>query len=208
MATTAARAATRRETRREVLVDAASASFLERGVASTSVDDIVRRSGVAKGTFYLYFKSKDDVVNAVAERIVEGVAAFVEAAATEPGRSPVERLLALGRSVGQVGVEAQERELIERFHRPENRPIHDRLSERIVSRLLPTVGSIVQDGIEQGAFVPQDPRLSAAFVLSTFNSLHDLLTNEVTTERVASELDAFILRGLGYELARKPDSPS
>jgi AcrR family transcriptional regulator len=196
---TAARATERRESRRGALVDAAFGVFLEKGVAASSVDDIVEAAGVAKGTFYLYFRTKDDAINAVAERIVDGVAGVVEAAAATPGLSPVDRLLTLGRSVGQVGAAPNERELIEVFHRPENRAIHDRLMERIVARLVATVESIVSDGIAQGQFAKQDPHLAAGFVLATFTSLHDLVGSEAGVERVAAELNAFILRGLGCE---------
>jgi AcrR family transcriptional regulator len=198
VATTAARSAERRESRRGALVDAAFAVFMEKGVAASSVDDIVAAAGVAKGTFYLYFPTKDDAINAVAERVVDGVARTVETAAATPGLSPVERLLSLGRSVGQVGIEPNERELIDVFHRPENRAIHDRLMERIVARLIATVESIVADGLAEGQFEDQDPRLAAGFVLATFTSLHDLASNDSDLERVASELNAFILRGLGY----------
>ena len=198
VATTAARSAERRESRRGALVDAAFAVFMDKGVATTSVDDIVEAAGVAKGTFYLYFKTKDDAVNAVAERIVDGVADIVEAAAANPGLSPVERLLTLGRSVGQVGTEPHERDLIDVFHLPENRAIHDRLAERILERLIPTVESIISDGIAQGEFAHQDPHLAGGFVLATFTSLHDLVGSGADLEHVASELNAFILRGLGH----------
>jgi AcrR family transcriptional regulator len=198
VATTAARSAERRESRRGALVDAAFRVFADKGVAASSVDDIVDAAGVAKGTFYLYFKTKDDAVNAVAERVVDGVADIVETAAVTPGLSPVERLLTLGRSVGQVGAEPNERELIDVFHRPANRAIHDRLAERIVVRLMATVESIVADGIVQGQFADQDARLAAGFVLATFTSLHDLIDSGASIERVTSELDVFILRGLGY----------
>jgi AcrR family transcriptional regulator len=198
VATTAARSAERRESRRGTLVDAAFGVFMGKGVAASSVDDIVEAAGVAKGTFYLYFKTKDDAVNAVAERIVDGVADIVEAAAATPGLSPVERLLSLGRSVGQVGADSNERERIDIFHRPENRAIHDRLMERVVARLIATVESIVSDGIAEGQFAHQDPHFAAGFVLASFTSLHDLIDSGASVERVTSELNAFILRGLGY----------
>lgn len=198
VATTAARSAERRESRRGALVDAAFGVFMDKGVTASSVDDIVEAAGVAKGTFYLYFRTKDDAVSAVAERVVDGVADTVETAAATPGLSPVERLLTLGRSVGQVGTEARERELIEVFHRPENRAIHDRLTERISDRLIPTVESIVADGVASGQFADQDPHLAAGFVLATFTSLHDLIDRGASVERVTSQLNAFILRGLGH----------
>ena len=54
-----------------------------KGVSATSVDDIVSAAGVAKGTFYLYFATKDDVVNAVASSLVESVAQRIEAIARD-----------------------------------------------------------------------------------------------------------------------------
>jgi AcrR family transcriptional regulator len=54
--------------RREELLDAAQASFLDRGIAATTVDHIAAGAGVAKGTFYLYFRSRVDVLTAVQRR--------------------------------------------------------------------------------------------------------------------------------------------
>ena len=43
----------------------------ENGLDATSVDDIVARAGVAKGTFYLYFKAKSDIISAIIEDCIE-----------------------------------------------------------------------------------------------------------------------------------------
>lgn len=58
------------EIRREELMDAAQALFLEKGFGATSVDEIVKQADVAKGTFYLQFKTKEDVLVALRERFV------------------------------------------------------------------------------------------------------------------------------------------
>lgn len=47
--------------------------FDQNGLAQTSVDDIVKRTGVAKGTFYLYFKSKSDVISQWMDMVVTGL---------------------------------------------------------------------------------------------------------------------------------------
>lgn len=190
--------AKRRQARRHELVEGAAAVFLDKGVAATSVDDIVRAAGVAKGTFYLYFETKGDAVNAVAERMVEGVADRVEALAIAPDRSPVERLLAFGAEVRQVGGEAHERDLIDVFHRPENRPLHDRMGERARARLAPAIKGIVADGIDQGLFRPQEPGRAAAFVMACFGSLHEVVTAPDDLPQATAELDSFVLRGLGF----------
>jgi TetR/AcrR family transcriptional repressor of nem operon len=71
------------EQRRADLLAAGQAQFLAKGVAATSLEDITSGAGVSKGLFYLYFKSKDDLVQALqdqfsiefAERIRAAVAA-------------------------------------------------------------------------------------------------------------------------------------
>ena len=50
-----------RDARRQSLVDAARDLFAEKGYHATTVDDITRAAGVAKGTFYLYFGEKREV---------------------------------------------------------------------------------------------------------------------------------------------------
>ena len=51
-----------KQEKKQNLLDAAYALFTEKGVAKTSVDEIVRGANVAKGTFYLYFRDKGDVL--------------------------------------------------------------------------------------------------------------------------------------------------
>ena len=188
-----------REVRRQELVNAALAVFSAKGVAASSVDDIVRAAGVAKGTFYLYFAAKDDAVNAVAEQMVEGVANRIEAVVTARDRSPVERLVALGGALREVGGEPHERDLIEVFHRPENRAIHDRMSERAFTRLAPQIAAVIADGLELGLFRVVDPHRAATYVMACFGSLHDVVSEPADVPAATAELDGFILRGLGYE---------
>ncbi len=49
--------------KKQRLLDSAFSLFTEQGMAKTSISDITRRSGVAKGTFYLYFRDKYDIAN-------------------------------------------------------------------------------------------------------------------------------------------------
>ena len=191
--------ADRKEARREQLVEAAASVFIQRGVAATSVDDIVREAGVAKGTFYLYFPTKDAVMTAVARAMVLRVADRIRAIAANPQRSPVDRLLALPAVIGQVGGDASQRDLIEIFHRPENRAIHDQVSEQSFHAVRPLLAEIISAGVESGQFHPIDPERAAAYVFSCFSSLHDVLSDPIEIAAVTSELNAFVLRGLGYD---------
>jgi AcrR family transcriptional regulator len=189
----------RREVRRKELIQAAVAVFSAKGVAAASVDDIVRAAGVAKGTFYLYFATKDDAVNAVASAMVEGVAERVQAVVTDATRSPVERLLGFGAGVRDVGDEPYERELIGVFHRPENRVLHDRIGGQALLRLAPVIAAIIADGIEAGQFRQQDPHRAAAYVMACFGALHEVVRAPEDVPAAIDELSKFVLRGLGYD---------
>lgn len=52
-----------KEQKRNSLLDSAFTLFLDNGFNKTSISDIVEKAGVAKGTFYLYFKDKFDIRN-------------------------------------------------------------------------------------------------------------------------------------------------
>ena len=60
------------EVRREELMDAAERIFLSKGIAGTSVDEIVAAADVAKGTFYIHFESKEKLLLALQHRFVAG----------------------------------------------------------------------------------------------------------------------------------------
>lgn len=55
--------AEKKEKKRNTLLDAAFELFTDKGFSQTSITDIVEKAGVAKGTFYLYFKDKNDIRN-------------------------------------------------------------------------------------------------------------------------------------------------
>src|SRR5690625_3673468 len=59
--------------RRDEILDVAENLFITKGYAHTTVEAIIQEIGIAKGTFYYYFSSKEDVMNAVVIRIVDRV---------------------------------------------------------------------------------------------------------------------------------------
>ena len=65
----------RKEARPAELLEAALDLFVERGFAATKLDEVAARAGVAKGTLYLYFASKEELFKAV---IQQGVLPVVE----------------------------------------------------------------------------------------------------------------------------------
>lgn len=187
-----------RAARRAELVDAAERMFAEQGVSNTAVSHIVGEAGVAQGTFYLYFDSKDDVLVAVAERMVGGVIRAAEAGleSDAPAAGQLRDFIA---ALGDFEEDPSRVELAQLLHRPENRLLHDRLEERLMPRLLPLVERIVEAGRAEGVFDVPDPRAAAWFVLG---GLRGAELAGTPTEEIPAALETaaeLALRTLGYD---------
>src|SRR6058998_729341 len=82
--------------KRDAILRAAIDVFAERGYFNAQVADVARAAGVAAGTVYLYFKSKDDLLVSIFERSMRDGLASGRAAVADL-RDPHERLLRLAR---------------------------------------------------------------------------------------------------------------
>jgi AcrR family transcriptional regulator len=187
-----------REARRAEIVAAAVAAFAERGVANTAVSDIVKTAGVAQGTFYLYFESKDDVVLAVAERLGDAMFEAIEGAVTVPGRAAVEKLRALSDTFSDYTTLTGISELIEIMHRDGNRAIHDRLAEHLTPRLVAIVEGIIEEGVAEGVFAVPDIQAAAWFVLGGLRSTELSGVPMTRMPTALAQATAFALRALGF----------
>ena len=196
-----ARPRTDRTTRRAELASAAATVFADRGVGNTAVSDIVKAAGVAQGTFYLYFDSKDDVVLAVVEQMVDQMVETIERAATSPDSTAVERLLGLGDLLSSFERDPGANELVDLLHHPQNRALHDRLAEHLVPRLLPLVEGIVAQGVAEGSFDVPDTRTAAWFVLGGLHGAELAGTPAAEMPAALAASTALALRALGYEPA-------
>src|ERR1700691_2285953 len=73
------------EERREELMNAAQRLFLKHGVGPTTIEQITTGAAVAKGTFYLYFSSKEDVLAALRGRFGQDLTARIKTAVARNG---------------------------------------------------------------------------------------------------------------------------
>jgi len=116
--------------RREQILAAARTCFLNKGLHNTSMQDLIKEAGLSVGAVYRYFKSKNDIINAIAVNVAGGFQQHIEAVA--------DLRLPLGESLDRVlqGIEIQ--------IGPEgNFPIA--LQVWAEAMLDPTIGEIVRD---------------------------------------------------------------
>jgi TetR/AcrR family transcriptional repressor of nem operon len=78
---------------RDQILDAAGRLIHLRGYHNTSLDDVLRESGVGKGNFYYYFKSKEGLGYAIIDRVVQGfLERTLEPAFADTDADPVEQI--------------------------------------------------------------------------------------------------------------------
>ncbi len=89
----------KRESRRQEILDAAMRCFSRDGFHNTTTADIVRESGMSQGALYLYFKTKDDIIVALADDRHQGDAYVNALAQSEP--DPIQGLSLLLETYGR-----------------------------------------------------------------------------------------------------------
>lgn len=138
------------EERRREIVDTAARLFAQKGYGQCSVNDILNAIGIAKGTFYHYFKSKEEVLDAVIGHSLDIIMERVGEVLHNTALSPEDKLLHIFLS---MRIEDQMEEgLLEEMHRPENALMHQKSLVLLVTRLAPLLTRVVDEGVEQGVF--------------------------------------------------------
>jgi TetR/AcrR family acrAB operon transcriptional repressor len=160
------------EERKAQILDAAAAVFSREGFHQAPMADIADEAGLSKGTLYLYFESKDDLISALLEHFYrEALGSLPEMVAAEG--TATERLLKIGRSVvsGMQDM-LQTLPLSFEFYAEAARQEQVRLFfKEYFAESYGFLSTIVEQGIERGEFRPVDPYAAALMVGAIFEGL-------------------------------------
>ena len=173
-----------REERRLEIIMTAQQLFAKLGYANCSVDRIIREMGVAKGTFYYYFKSKEEILSAIAGHTLAQVEAMVEQVANDPSLDALGKMKLL-LSDSHIGDE-KSLETAEMLHLPENRELHELTNIQSVLRLSPHFAKIVEQGNRESVFCAERPIETIQFLFTGTQFLLDGGLFHFTEEEVSS----------------------
>lgn len=151
------------EVRRREIVDAAIRLFAYKGYSSTTVNDILESVGIAKGTFYHHFKSKEEVMRAVVLQIVEQNMERAEAIADDTTIPAPDRILAI---IASQRIQGDEAALISALHEAGNAEFHLLSHIGTITRLTPIIGRVVRQGIADGVFDVAHPEETVSILLT------------------------------------------
>lgn len=140
------------ETTRESIISTAQQFFYERGYESTSIATIIDTVGIAKGTFYHHFSSKEDLLDAIVQEQLETLIPHLEALATDSGRPALERLQQF---FGMISAwKAENREMmiqtVRMLYHPDNLRLRYAIYQSYQNRFGPLISRMVVDGAAEG----------------------------------------------------------
>lgn len=150
------------EERRREIVLASRDLFLKKGYEKTTMQDVMEALKIAKGTTYYYFKSKEELLEAVVEEMVSEYMAAVEKACNACQGNALDKMRVLA-AAGRINQE----EALDQLHRPDNTQLHLRLLALTLSKLAPLYASLILQGSKEGFFRRTEHPLECAEVLLT-----------------------------------------
>jgi TetR/AcrR family fatty acid metabolism transcriptional regulator len=174
--------------KRDAILRAAIDVFAERGYFNAQVADVARAAGVAAGTVYLYFKSKDDLLISIFERSMRDGLADSRAAVADLG-DPRERLQRLARAhLARLGSD-RKLAIVFQVELRQSTKFMERFSATLLRDYLGLIREAIADGQREGLFRADLKPTAAAKML--FGALDEMATNWILSRRRYSlEADA------------------
>ena len=181
------------EVRKNEILDAAAVLFGEKGFDSTSTNDILDVVGIARGTLYHHFKSKEDIMDALIERQTNRLLARAREAAEDKSGSVEERMV---RTIMALHVEAAEhgegQEMIQHLHNPQNALMHQKTQRILLGQVPAILAGILEDGIAAGVIDTPYPLEAMEIAVTYLNIVLDDDILELTPEQRSTKIRAFL----------------
>ena len=157
------------ERRKQELLKIAYGMFISRGYENTSVDDIIEAAGIAKGTYYYHFESKEQTLEAVIGMMIDQEAE----AARQVLRSDAPVPQKIAGIIASLRPGQEELPIEGALMKPENALMHAKIKRRLLETVLPLLSEVVEEGIAQGVFACDNIPERVRMLLVICNEIFD-----------------------------------
>ena len=177
------------EERRNEILDVAERLFCTKGFDNTSTNDILTEIGIARGTLYYHFKSKEDILDAMIERLTNQMVEKASVIALDESIPVLERLtgtmlsLNVDNELGHM--------VMEQVHRPQNALMHQKLEHMLLVRVNRLITRITEDGIRQGIMHTDYPAEAVEMLMTYSYTAFDSL-NQYSEEEEQRKIMGFV----------------
>ena len=165
-----------KEERRNEIIETAGKLFEEKGYEQTQVQDIVNEIGVAKGLFYYYFKSKDEVMEELADRYADAIIDDVNKL-IDKDISTFDKI----NRIFQIFIDSAEKKsgIFMGILNVKNGITHERIFFNVGRKMVPLVTELILSGNDNGECNCSDPKFITEFLVSgLFNIMNQISPDE------------------------------
>lgn len=183
------------EVRRDELLDVALDLCTEVGFEAMSVEQVTSRAGVAKGTFYHYFSSKQDLLVQLVDRFGDSLFDFLESQMAGATGSGLDQMQALMVASGSWKIERLNATLsyLPFLFKEENYALRHKLFSAWLERTRPIVRRIIDAGDADGSFSVADANGAAEIVLTLwFDAANRMWERAIATPDEAAFIDVLV----------------
>ena len=181
---------TKAETRKNKILDIAESLFIEKGYEHTTINDVLLTSGIAKGSLYYYFKSKEDVLDGIIKRRGDEYIEAADIIAKAGKFNAREKLIRLLMTLSPK--DERQKKLTDDLEKSSNGQLFVKSLTDIILRLAPIMRDIVEQGIAEGVFETDFPLESAEILLAAAHALFDNGDLSWTPDEKLRRVAAFI----------------
>src|SRR5574341_993020 len=186
---------TKRATRRMEIMQIAAQLFSEKSYHDVTMDEVAAKVGVAKGTIYLYFESKEKLYLEILEHGFEGIESIIEKeiAKNDPAPEKLKKVLKL-----IFRFYRQNLDVLRILSRDETHLIreHYEFTERWRHRRIKLYEKILEKGVKEGSFRPINTELTALVIFGLVRSVMFFYENDKSAEETAEEVFSVVDRGI------------
>lgn len=175
------------EERREEIVKTARKLFVKKGYSETTVGDIVKAIGAAQGTFYYYFSSKEQVIDAIVDGYITEIIEKAIGIMETPGLTPLEKIEMMAESQREVNMKENRN-----IHIIKGVDIHERVIARLVKRYAPLLAKLYAELVRNKGHKEREVLFMTELFLAAANHIFDPGIFQWSTQERADRLSFVI----------------
>jgi AcrR family transcriptional regulator len=187
--------------RREAFVEAAQRLMQSRGWEQMSIQDVLDEVEASRGAFYHYFDSKQALLEAVIQRMVDAGLGSIQPIVEDPNLPATAKLVQVFGGIGRWKTDRKDLILafLDVWLSDDHAVVREHFRRELAGRFVPLLARIMRQGVEEGSFHVQSPDETARVLMMLLQGVQEAATdlfvarqaNTISYEEVVSRLAAY-----------------
>ena len=175
----------------DLILDSMQRLMQKKDTRSISVSEIAKEAGIGKGSIYYYFKSKEEIVDAVIERSYSDAIQKAKELVQDPALDAQTKMEIIFQTCRDSSVELSRQEAGSYMERQQSALLHQQYIYIMIRNLRPILADIIRQGNQEGTITCSSPEEVAEIVLIILTIKFDTYLSNADAAQIQSTLDVF-----------------